>query len=163
MNNKLSFQNSLGHSYTFALIVTKNTLVVTQLSIYVPHNMSPTYVQRLPPTYKDCEVYSLPSQGEADGTGFECYVTAIITARGRLDQRCCMKSLVWAFTFWDSILWALINTVFYVVSCKCHSISLQCTTSNIPSSHSLQSGVSQWRDPGWRNLHVFLCRWLQWG
>ena len=93
MDNKLFFQNSLGHSYTFALIVTQFP------TVYVPHkyNMSPTYVQRLPPTYKDCEVYSLPSQGEADGTSFERYVTAIITARGELDQLCSMKFLVLSF------------------------------------------------------------------
>ena len=48
-------------------------------------------------TYKDCEVYSLPSQGAADGTSFERYVTVIITARGELDQLCSMKFLVLSF------------------------------------------------------------------
>ena len=79
MDNKLFFQNSLGHSYTFALIVTQFP------TVYIPYN--------IPPTYKDCEVYSLPSQGEADGASFEHFVTVIITARGRLDQRCCIKLL----------------------------------------------------------------------
>ena len=35
MDNKLFFQNALGHSYTFALIVTKSTPVVTQLPMYI--------------------------------------------------------------------------------------------------------------------------------
>ena len=37
------------------------------------------------------------SQGEADGASFEHYVTAIITARGRLDQLCSMKFVVFSF------------------------------------------------------------------
>ena len=63
-------------------------------------HFTPTKTERpynIPPTYKDCEVYSLPSQGEADGTNFEHYVTAIITARGRLDQLCSMKLLLLTF------------------------------------------------------------------